>query len=40
MYYILVSAIIESRINDYFILLKMRRDIDLKLINEETLNFG
>ena len=35
----LVSAIIESRINDYSILLKMQRDVDLKLINEETLNF-
>ena len=35
----LVSAIIESRINDYSILLKMQRGVDLKLINEETLNF-
>ena len=35
----LVSAIIESRINDYSILLKMQRSVDLKLINEETLNF-
>lgn len=35
----LVSAIIESRITDYFMLLQTQRNIDLKLINEEMSNF-
>ena len=35
----LVSAIIESRITDYSILLQTQRNIDLKLINEEMSNF-
>ena len=35
----LVSAIIESRITDYSMLLQTQRNIDLKLINEEMSNF-
>lgn len=35
----LVSAIIESRITDYSMLLQTQRNIDLKLINEEVSNF-
>lgn len=35
----LVSAIIESRITDYSMLLQTQRNIDLKLVNEEMSNF-
>lgn len=35
----LVSAIIESRITDYSMLLQTQRNIDLKLINEKMSNF-